>query len=297
MAAVLVTVAAGQNADKPAPTYSNISYGSHERNVLDLWRADSAKATPFVVYIHGGGFSSGSKESIRAPLIRELLAAGISVAAINYRFYRQAPLPASMLDCRRAVQFLRSKSTEWNLDPKRVGATGGSAGAVASLYLAFHDEMADARNADPVLRESSRLTCVATTAAQTTLEIAWWHANIPGWPKGPDFKEDASIASRWGMRDEATYRSVVNGYSAMHLASRDDPPVWMSYGMGPNDPPPADAKQAYSWALHHVNFGIALKKQMDALGVEAHLVYPGGPKDTPLKTLGAFFTAKLRAKE
>ena len=51
-------------AAHPAPDLANEKYGPHERNVLDFWKAKSASPTPLVVYIHGGGFTGGSKEGI-----------------------------------------------------------------------------------------------------------------------------------------------------------------------------------------------------------------------------------------
>ena len=62
-----------------------MSYGPHERNVLDLWKAPAAQPTPLVVYIHGGGFSAGSKANAPGTLVRALLKEGISVMSISYR--------------------------------------------------------------------------------------------------------------------------------------------------------------------------------------------------------------------
>src|SRR5215475_3779656 len=45
------------------PTHGNVSYGKHERNVLDFWQAKSDKPTPVVVCIHGGGWNGGDKSS------------------------------------------------------------------------------------------------------------------------------------------------------------------------------------------------------------------------------------------
>src|SRR6266508_1665940 len=102
--------------EKPKPDVADARYGPHERNVLDLWKAKSDKPTPLVVYIHGGGFRAGDKSSLAPPLLSKCREAGLSVAAINYRFSQHAPFPAPMLDGTRAVQFLRSKAKEWNLD-------------------------------------------------------------------------------------------------------------------------------------------------------------------------------------
>ena len=68
------------------------------------------------------------------------------------------------------MQFVRSKAAEWNIDKQRIGASGGSAGACSSLWLAFHDDMADPKSSDPVARESTRLWCAAVIGAQTTLD-------------------------------------------------------------------------------------------------------------------------------
>ena len=52
--------------------------------------------------------------------------------AINYRLSPEVHFPAHYMDCARAIQFARSHAKEWNIDPARVAATGGSAGAGSS---------------------------------------------------------------------------------------------------------------------------------------------------------------------
>ena len=118
----------------PKPTQAGVRYGDHERHILDFWKAESETPTPLVFVIHGGGWQGGSKERLQrfadAPA---LLKAGISVAAINYRYVRQGaeagvtpPVKAPLHDAARALQFVRSKAKEWNLDKERIGAAGGS---------------------------------------------------------------------------------------------------------------------------------------------------------------------------
>src|SRR5262245_27814718 len=128
VACAAFTPQAQAQPSKPAPGVRDAKYGPHARNVIDLWKAKSDTPTPLVVFIHGGGFRAGDKSNVSPLLLEHCLKAGISVAAINYRFSQHAPFPAPMNDGARAVQFLRSKAKEWNLDPKRVAATGGSAG-------------------------------------------------------------------------------------------------------------------------------------------------------------------------
>ncbi len=146
---------------KPKPDEADVAYGSHKRHVLDLWQAKSAKPTPLLIFIHGGGFRGGSKENLAPQLLDGCLKAGISVASINYRLSPEVAFPAHYQDSARAIQFLRHKAKEWNLDPQRVAASGGSAGAGTSLWIGFHDDLADPKSDDPVLRQSTRLTCMA----------------------------------------------------------------------------------------------------------------------------------------
>jgi len=113
----------------PTPTHGNVAYGPHERNVLDFWQSKAAAPAPLVMFIHGGGFTGGDKGQIGRTHLQGLLDAGISVAAIQYRFLKHAPLPAAHQDAARALQFLRFKAQDWNVDKKRIGAFGGSAGA------------------------------------------------------------------------------------------------------------------------------------------------------------------------
>ena len=98
-----------------------------------------------------------------------------SVVAINYRLIKsnsdiEPPVKAPLHDAARALQFVRSKADEWNIDKTRIAAAGSSAGACSSLWLLYHDDLADPESDDPIARESTRLYCAAVNNAQTTLD-------------------------------------------------------------------------------------------------------------------------------
>lgn len=267
-----------QEDTKTEPTYKNIQYGPHERNVLDFWKVNSDTPTPLVIFIHGGGFRTGSKENLDAQTLQELLASGISVASINYRLITSDPLPAAHHDARRALQFLRYNAKEWNLDKSKVGCFGSSAGAMISMYLAFHDEMANPGSSDQVERESTRLTCVASLSGPTTLDIEWMKKWIPG--SAPVFAKDPNYNTKKlfamvGAKTMEEYQKVMPEICALSLITADDPPIYMYYRMTPDDPIPDDPRYVSSWVAHNVIFGIKLKEVMDKLGIEADLNYPG----------------------
>ena len=258
----------------PTPTYANVSYGPHERNVLDVWLAKSDKPAPLVVYIHGGGWLSGDKKSAAAATVKYMLDHGVSVAAINYRYSTIAPLPAPVHDAARAIQFLRSKAGEWNFDKARVAAFGGSAGACTSLWLNYHDDLANPKSSDPVARESSKLCAAVGFSGQTSIDPK----TIVPWV-GEQVMKHAMISRAVGATDGPDalaryeeFQKLYQEFSAYTHVDKNDPPVLLDY---PKDGPlPAPDPGA---AIHHANFGKKLKEKADSVGAQATLQI-GGPK-------------------
>lgn len=254
-------------ADKPQPDVVDIKYGPHERNVLDLWKAKSDSPTPLLVFIHGGGFRAGDKSQLAAALLSRCLESKISVASINYRLSQHAAFPAPMLDSARAIQFIRSKAKEWNLDKTRIAASGGSAGAGISLWLGFHDDLADPQNDDPVLRESTRLTCMGVMGAQSSYDPRFIKKVVGG-----RAHEHPALMPFYGLKedelDSPKAHKLYEEASAINYVTKNDPPVFMFYNE-PKGPLPDDARPGQG--IHHPNFGVALKEKLDPLGIECVL--------------------------
>lgn len=253
-----------------APDVREARYGPHERNVVDLWKADGDGPRPLVVYFHGGGFRSGSKEAIDKALLAKLLDAGISVAAANYRLSSQAPFPAPMHDAARAIQFLRSKAKEWNLDPERFAATGGSAGAGISLWLVFHDDLADPKSDDPIARESTRLHCAAVTNGQSSYDPHWIRERL-----GYDASEDVALVPFYGLDvdewgSEEAKALFAEASPITHL-TKDDPCVFLGYTY-----PDTESMEGLprGHLIHHPRFGVILGEAMKELGIECELDIP-----------------------
>jgi acetyl esterase/lipase len=264
-------------ASVPKPSLAEVRYGSHPQNVLDFWKADSDKPTPWVFVIHGGGWVGGWKERIdRYVDVATLLKAGISVVAINYRYVTQAkaagvepPVKAPMDDCARALQFVRSQAKEWNLDINRVGAAGGSAGGCSSLWLAFHDDLADPKSEDPVARESTRLQCAAVNGAQTSLDPKQMKAWIPNITYGGDAFGFSSFNEFLAGRDKIL--PWIAEYSPYALLKAGDPPIYLFYTR------PASLGRAEENSTHSANFGVKLQELCASNNVPCELVYPGAP--------------------
>jgi hypothetical protein len=283
------------DASVPVPTHAGVKYGPHARNVLDFWQAKSENPAPLVLVIHGGGWMGGSKERVhRFVNVRALLDAGISVAANNYRMIPQAvqegvepPVKAPLHDSARALQFLRNKAADWNINPERIAAAGGSAGACTSLWLAYHDDMADPESPDPVARQSTRLVFAAVVGAQTTLDPQQAKEWIPNSKYGGHAFGKKSFAE--ALEDRERLLPWIREYSPYALAGKDDPPVALFYST-----PPAMGK-AQKDPTHSANFGIGLQRRCGQLGIGCVVVYPGSADaadQSPTSRLINVLTAK-----
>jgi hypothetical protein len=283
------------------PPDENVSYGPHKKQVMYFWRAKSDQPTPLLFYIHGGGWANGDRSSVNG-MLKDCLAAGISVVSVEYRFVKEAtadgvtpPVKGPMLDCARALQFCRSKAKEWNLDKTRIGASGGSAGACTSLWLAFHDDLADPSSADPIARESTRLTCAAVSVPQTSLDpkqMREWTPNSRYGAhafgiNGDTEKKISAFDAFYEAREKIM--PLIKEYSPYELVSKDDPSVGLYFGTPPNLG--KDEKDP----THTANFGVKLREHCDEIKVPCELVYPGAP-DVTHKTATDFIIAHLKPK-
>jgi acetyl esterase/lipase len=251
--------------------------------------------------VHGGGWSGGDRSVVRS-LLKDALDSGISVASIEYRKIKDStadglipPVKGPMIDSARALQFCRSKAKEWNLDKTKVAAAGGSAGGCTSLWLAFHDDLADPDSADPIARESTRPTCAAVSSAQTTLDpkqMREWtpnssygaHAFGIAWDKS---KKQSSFDLFYSEHERLL--PWIKEYSPYALVTSDDPPVALFYTTPPN------LGQNEKDPTHTANFGVKLKEHCDELKVPCELIYPGAP-NVVLATIIVYIKAVLKAE-
>jgi acetyl esterase/lipase len=122
-------------------TISGVTYGTYvdgngqtQPLALDLVLPAVATPTPLVVWIHGGGWLSGSRTPIPSG-VTALCSRGYAVASVDYRLTTTAIWPAQIQDVKGAVRFLRAHAGTYNLDPDRFAAWGTSAGGHLAAML------------------------------------------------------------------------------------------------------------------------------------------------------------------
>jgi acetyl esterase/lipase len=127
---------------------------------------------PAIVFVHGGGWRSGSKHRplFILPALR-YAAAGYVCITINYRLAQEAPFPAALEDVKTAVRWLRAHSDEYHIDPDRIGAFGNSAGAHLALMLAMTGPSA---GFDGTLYPDQSSAVQAVCAAAVPADLGVW---------------------------------------------------------------------------------------------------------------------------
>lgn len=264
---LLPTAGAAQRAELPAPAYADVAYGPHPRNVLDFWPAPGQKVAPVIVFIHGGGFVGGNKRAFPPQMLQGAHAAGIHFAAIHYRFVGNGiTFPAPQLDGARAIQFLRHKAAEWKIEPTRIAAYGGSAGAGISMWLGYHDDLRKPDSADPVERQSTRVRVVGSIGGQCTYDPikikelvggrAWEHPSI--------FKVYGVTTAEEALKPTPAMQRLYDEASAITHLTRGDAPTFMLFSEPDADLPP-DARPGQG--IHHPRFAHHLRAKLDALGI------------------------------
>lgn len=223
--------------------YKNISYGPDRKNTLDLWIADSKSNSPFVIYIHGGGFGAGSKNAAYSKnnfkRVKKLLKNNISFATIDYSFKNNEDfLFSSLNDAKRALQFLRFNSEKYNLLKDKVALMGSSAGATSSLWIGLQDDMSDKNSPDPILRESTKVSCIVGMAAAHSLNLNRWKnmADVDEVYLKSIFKKylGKMDAEKWMQRSfDENYISEVDFFEKMDA---NDPPIFI-FNPGKNRKP------------------------------------------------------------
>jgi acetyl esterase/lipase len=277
---VLKKQRANGKPQRQKPTHADVRYGEHARNVFDLWLPENEDKPPkdgypLFVFFHGGGFVAGDKSGFDPT---QYLKKGLAVVSANYRFVdgEKTLSPTPMLDSARVIQFLKLHHKKWNLNPNRIALSGGSAGAVITLWIGYHDDLADATSDDPVLRQSTRVQCLVPINGPTNLDPHWITKNMGG-PK----HVHGSFPEMFGAPITANLPSQmaerIKESSPIEHASKDDPPTLLIYG-GKLEGIPLPETASTGLLIHHPYFGKVLKEKLDKLGIPNDFHHASDPR-------------------
>lgn len=263
------------------PTHRDEKYGEHEKQAFDLYLVESDKPTPLFIWIHGGGFRGGDKRAVNANMLRRFAEHGVSFASMNYRLSDVGPYPMQMLDSARGLQTIRQRAKQYNIDPKRIACGGSSAGAGISMWLLYHDDLADKASDDPVARQSTRITCAVSIAGQPSYDPRVIQKLF-----NTDQVHEA-LVTLYRMKDDKDLNrpeliKLFEDASAINHVTPDDPPLYLYYPQANEPLPPNSTGKQH---IHHPKFGPFLRAKTDKLGLQTVLKfredYETGDRNAP----------------
>lgn len=190
---------------------------------LDLYyRPQSKQPLPLVIWIHGGGWRSGSKQNPRHALT--LLDHGFAVASVEYRLSGEAIFPAAIEDCKAAISFLRQNAAAFRVDSRRFGAWGSSAGGHLVALLGTTNDVDDFNTHAVCRRASPSVQAVCNWFGPTDFLRM---NDFPGKIDHDDAKSPESLFIGGPIQQ---HKPQVARANPIRFVSTGDPPMLLMHG-------------------------------------------------------------------
>jgi acetyl esterase/lipase len=247
----------------------------------DVHRAPQPDA-PVVLYVHGGGWRSGTRSGDGPHRLAPLAAHGVTVVSVDYRLVPDATFPAQLHDVKGAVRWLRAMGPELGLPVDRLGIWGASAGAYLASLLALtagEEEFEGTTGGHPEQR--SDVQAVVHWFGQSDLLASGSRSEIEA--RLLPFAFEAGLLGV-GSVSEAADRA--RGLSLLTRVSAAAPPFLIAHGDRDHVVPPSEGR-----ALHDALSRAGADSSFLLLGGAGH---EGAEFDAP--AMLALTAAWLRAK-
>lgn len=263
-------------AAPPPPNHADIAYGAHPHQRLDIYLPTSDKG-PYPVLVWFGGLWQPAKHPVRLDFFP---AKGVAVVAVQLRTMTDAvedkvaePVSYVMEDAARSVQFLRAHAVKYNLDPARIAVGGGSQGALPALYLGYAADRADSKSADPVLQQSTRVTCVAAYRCQPSIDPQRMQEWVPGVKWGAPAL-GCSFEESLKHRDELL--PIIRRWSPDALIHSGAAPIYFENEWSLTKP---DDVTQVNYDVHSPAWGLGFQKLAHQAGATCYVKFPGRPTE------------------
>ncbi len=184
---------------------------------------DNASApTPALLVCPGGGYQGIAIDHEGHAIARWFNEKGVAAFVLRYRLpangYRH---PVPLLDIQRAMRLIRSRAAEWNLDPKRIGAMGFSAGGHLTSTLDTHFDAGNPQAADPIDRQGCRPDFAVLVYPVITLQETFAHEGSKTNLLGPN--PDPALVKNLSSETQVTPQTPPT--LLVHAADDDGVPI------------------------------------------------------------------------
>ena len=242
----------GKPGMKPVCLISGIPYGEAGGRplLLDLVLPpdESPNPRPAVLWVHGGGWSEGSRlEGLETWCCPLLAANGFVAATVGYRLAPEAPFPAQLYDVKGAIRWLRANADGYGIDPERIGAWGFSAGGHLAALVGTTGDVPGLDGEVGPKGYSSRVQAVAAGSPATDLLRgggAWLH------------RHHETVKLLFGGEEPTDHQ--MRAASPAHHVSPKAPPFLLAHGTRDQSAP--------------FEQSVLLRDALTGVGVDAELV-------------------------
>jgi acetyl esterase/lipase len=206
----------------------------------------SGDRAPLLIFIHGGGWTGGSKSGgMGFEGLPALTAAGYTLASIDYRLAPKYRMPAMIEDAKCAVRSFRAHAAEYGINPDCIGILGASAGGQLAALLGTTDEAAGF-DVGEYAGYSSRVQAVVDLAGPSDFRVPF--------TTGTDYRDLALQVFGTDDPNDPLFAAA----SPVNWVSPDDTPFLILHGDEDQNVPISQSQELYE----------ALK----AAGVQAEMI-------------------------
>jgi acetyl esterase/lipase len=261
--------------------FKDVTYGTRERNRLDILLPQSDSLNGAVLFFHGGAFLFGIKEDLYEGevegIITALLAQNIAVVNAEYTFINDSQAEgvlSSLEDGAAVIQFITSKASVLNLPSNKLILAGVSAGAGIAQWNGFRAQ------------SNSQVQGVFATLAQSSYDLYQWEQLFP------DFSLDSLRATSPEL--EALFVQFYNGVPTEELSKlldyrsqidATDPPLYVYNPVYDDVVVTASNPLDFNVLFHSYKHADFLRKKAIEVGLDYSGAYQESPVDFILRRL------------
>jgi hypothetical protein len=294
---VLIGRVDAQGPPPLVPTFTDVSYGSHPLETMDVYLSASANIQvprPALIEIHAGGWAGGSKSifAVYGGLIEKTYAHDISIISINYPLAPQDLFPAANYSCQRAIQFLRANAAAWSIDTNQLAVIGASSGAHLAMWVAMAKDAQDLNSTDPIKQYSSRVkACISYQGPSDLTDAYYFYDSSVGHGISPVYqfvgvqtdaqwfglppKKKNFLSPRWHVKNGAG--AAANANVRFLGVYKGDPNVTSSSQL-----------TIPSGDIHCLMQGLLMREELESIGAYENIVWKGSADFDPDPNIGLY---------
>jgi acetyl esterase/lipase len=240
---------------------------------------ENANGAGIIFCVSGGWFSDHAQ--INAGMFREFLKRGYTVFAVVHGSQPKFNLEEILQDMHRATRFIRAHAKDYNIDPNRLGITGGSAGGHLSLMQGVGGNDGDPKAIDPVDRESSRVQAVACLFPPTDF-LNWGekgktmigtHPIVPVGGAFAFYEQNPKTRMLITITDEEKRKEIAKKLSPIYHVTSTSPPTLIVHG---DKDPLVPLEQAERMIARLKEAGVAAELDVKVGGDHGAITVPYG---------------------